>query len=82
MLSSLEDKDRKLLDIQNRSLLLTLLCPTVNLFQQLQDGKWRIELKEKVEKLLKALGMLRINVFLIKVNGSCLLAKYLSNSCR
>ena len=64
VLSSLEDNNRKLLDIQNRSLLLTLFCPTAKSSQQLQDEKWRIELQEKVEKLLKALGMLRMNLFL------------------
>ena len=83
VLSSLEDNNRKLVNVKSGSLIFTLFCPTGNSLQQFKDEKWRIDLKEKVEKLLKALGMLRINVFfLINVNGSCLLAKYLSNSLR
>ena len=64
MLSSLEERNRKLINIQSGSLIFTLLCPTANSLQQLQDEKWRIELKERVEKLLKALGMLGM-IFLI-----------------
>ena len=63
VLSSLEDNNRKLINIQSGSLIFTLFCPTGNSLLQLQDEKWRIDLQEKVEKLLKALGMLRINVF-------------------
>ena len=63
VLSSLEESNRKLIKIQSGSLIFTLFCPTGNSLQQLQDDKWRIDLKEKVEKLLEAFGMLRINVF-------------------
>ena len=56
MLSSLEDADLKLINIQSGSLILTLFCPTYSSLQQLQDEKWRIKLQVQVEKLLKALG--------------------------
>ena len=60
VLSSLEDNNRKLVNVPSGSLVFTLFCPTANSLQQLQDEKWRIELQEKVETLLKALGMLRM----------------------
>ena len=58
VLSSLEERNRKLINIQIGSLILTLFCPTDDSLLQLQDEKWRIELQVQVEKLLKALGML------------------------
>ena len=58
VLSSLEDKNRKLINIQSGSLIFRLLCPTNDSLQQLQDQKWRMELQEKMNKLLKTLGML------------------------
>ena len=58
VLSSLEDANRKLVNISSGSLIFTLFCPTYNSLQQLQDEKWRIKLQTQVEKLLKALGML------------------------
>ena len=57
VLATLEDANRKLVNIHSGSLILTLFCPTYNSLQQLQDEAWRIELRAKVEKLLKALGM-------------------------
>ena len=60
VLSSLEDTNRKLINIQSGSLVFTLLCPTVNSLQQLQDVKWTIELQEKVDKLLHKLGRYKI----------------------
>ena len=70
VLSSLEDTNRKLLNIKSGSLILTLFCPTDSSLHQLQDKEWRIKLQAKVEKLLKALGMLEINVFLKNSTGS------------
>ena len=58
VLSSLEDVNRKLTNIQSGSLVFTLFCPTNHCLQQLQDEKWRIKLQTQVEKLLKALSML------------------------
>ena len=57
VLSSLEDTNRKLINIQSGSLVFTLFCPTKNSVQQIQDEKWKIELQEKMRKLLKALGI-------------------------
>ena len=56
VLSSLEDTDRKLINIQSGSFIFTLFCPTDNSLQQLQDETWRIELQEKVDTLLNAIG--------------------------
>ena len=84
VLSSLEERNRKLINVHSGSIIFTLFCPTDNSLRQLRDGKWRIELQEKIEKLLKALGKLWMNRILkhMKVKGSSLLARYLSNSIR
>ena len=58
VLSSLEDTNRKLINIQSGSLVFMLFCPNHDSLLQLQDEKWRIELQEKINKLLEALGML------------------------
>ena len=52
----LEDKNRKLINVQSGSLLLTLLCPTKMSRLQLQDEKWRLETEKKLAELLKLLG--------------------------
>ena len=52
----LEDRNRKLINIQSGSLLLTLLCPTKMSRLQLQDEKWRLETQKKLAELLKLLG--------------------------
>ena len=57
VLSSLEDTNRKLINIQSGSLILTLFCPTDNSLQQIRNEEWKIELQERMNKLLKALGM-------------------------
>ena len=54
--SSLEETNRKLVNIQSGSLVLTLFCPTRESRLQLQDEKWIIELQERVDRLLKELG--------------------------
>ena len=60
VLFSLEDTNRKLVNIQNENLVFILFCPTDNSLQQLQDEKWRIKLQEKVDKLLQKLGRYQI----------------------
>ena len=55
--STLEDTNRKLIDIQSGSLIFILFCPTSNSLLQLQDENWKIGLQGKVDKLLNALGM-------------------------
>ena len=54
--SILEDENRKLINIQSGSLLFTLLCPTKMSRLQLQDENWRIEIQNKIAKLLRLLG--------------------------
>ena len=58
VLSTLEDKDRKLVNIQSGSILFMLYCPTQKSRLQIQDEKWRIEIQRKMAKLLKLLGKL------------------------
>ena len=56
VLSSLEDTNRKVINIQSGSLIFTLFCATNHSLLQLQDEKWRTELQGKVDILLNALG--------------------------
>ena len=56
MLSSLERKNRKLINIQTGSVVFTLLCPTRKSRLQFQDENWRIEIQTKIVELLKLLG--------------------------
>ena len=58
VLSTLEDKDRKLVNIQSGSILLMLYCPSQKSRLQNQDENWRIEIQKKIAKLLKLLGKL------------------------
>ena len=57
VLSSLEDNNRKLINIQSGSLIFTLFCPTNHSILQIRNEKWKSELQEKMNKLLTALGM-------------------------
>ena len=58
VLSTLEDKDRKLVNIQSGSILFMLYCPTQKSRLQIRDENWRIEIQRKMAKLLKLLGKL------------------------
>ena len=51
--SILEDKNRKLINIQSGSLIFTLFCPIKNSRLQLQNENWRIVSQNKVTELLK-----------------------------
>ena len=58
VLSSLEDRNRKLINIQSGSLIFTLFSPiNKKSLLQIQDEKWKIELQDKMNKLLGVLGM-------------------------
>ena len=59
VLSSLEDTNRKVINLQSGSLIFTLFCPKYKSLLQLQDERWGIELQGKVDKLLNALGVFR-----------------------
>ena len=63
VLSSLEETNRKLVNIQSGSLIFTLFCPTNTSLQQLQDEKWKIKLQEKVDRLLNPLGTYQFKLF-------------------
>ena len=56
VLSSLEERNRSLINIQSGSLIFTLFCPTKNSLLQIKDAKWKTELQRKVNELLQALG--------------------------
>ena len=56
VLSSMEETNRKVVNVQSGSLIFTLFCPTGQSLLQLQDERWKIELEGKVNKLLNALG--------------------------
>ena len=58
VLSSLEERNRKLINIQSGSLIFTLFCPNHHSLLQLQDSRWGIELQGKMDKLMNGLGML------------------------
>ena len=56
VLSSLEERNRKLMNIQNGSLVFKLFCPTKKSQLQLQDKNWRLKIQKKMAELLKLLG--------------------------
>ena len=56
LLSTLEDKKRKLTNTQSGSLICTLFCPTQGSRLQLQDEAWRGEIHKKMAELLKLFG--------------------------
>ena len=80
VLSSLEERNRKLTNIKSGSLVFTLFWLTDDSLQQLQDETWRIKLQAQVEKLLKALGMLESPLKIVKVVGSSLFANCLNKT--
>ena len=73
VLSSLEETNRKLVNIQSGSLIFTLFCPNHLQLLQFRDSKWAIELQGKLDKLMNKLGKQQINLFLqMKVMGHSL----------
>ena len=56
VLSSLEERNRKLINVQSGSFILTLFCPTRESRLQLHDGIWKDEIQAKLTDLLKLLG--------------------------
>ena len=57
VLKCLEDRKRKLLDVQSGSMTFTLFCPTKQATIQLQDVAWIHTLNQKIKQLLKAIGI-------------------------
>ena len=58
VLSCLEDRRRKVLDVQSGSMTFTLFCPTQQAALQLQDVTWIHTLNRKITQLIKILGWL------------------------
>ena len=56
VLSTLEDSNRKLLDVQSGSIIFTLFCPTINSARELRDESWIRTLTQKMEHLLHTIG--------------------------
>ena len=64
--SMLEDKERKVINIQSGSLIFKLFCPTKMSRLQLQDENWSFEMQLKIGELLKLLGQF---FFLLKLDN-------------
>ena len=72
MLSSLEESNRKLINIQSGSLIFKLFCPTKNSVLQIQDDKSKIELQEKNEEIAKGIRyVLNLYIFLTCESKDC-----------
>ena len=56
VLSTLENSNRKLLDVENGSIIFILFCPTTSSIWQLTDDSWIKSLTLKMENLLKKIG--------------------------
>ena len=56
VLSTLENSNRKLLDVQSGSLIFTLFCLNIKSATELTEVTWIIILTEKMERLLKEIG--------------------------
>ena len=56
LISYLEEKSRKVVNIQSGSLIFSLLCPTRGTKLQIQDENWKIKIQNKITELLKLLG--------------------------
>ena len=56
VLSYLEDRRRRVVDVQSGSLVFTLFCPTRGASDQLRDDMWRQELRERLLALVRFLG--------------------------
>ena len=56
VLSCLEEKKRKIMDIQPGSVIFTLFCPTLESLLHLQSENWKEELLAKLQTFLKNLG--------------------------
>ena len=56
VLSSLEDTNRNLINIESGSFVLTLFCPTRESRLQLQDDIWKDEIQKRLTDLLRLLG--------------------------
>ena len=56
VLSSLEENNRKVVNVDPGSVIFTLICPTHTSCKQLQDETWKTRLEEKLRNLLRVLG--------------------------
>ena len=60
VLSSLEDRDRKLVDVQSGSLIFVLFCPNKSSLQQLTNEGWMTNLALNMKLLLKVIGIMNV----------------------
>ena len=56
VLSTLENSNRKLLAVENGSIIFTLFCPTTSSTWELRDDSWIKALTLKMENLVKKIG--------------------------
>ena len=59
-LSSLEERNRKLLKVETGSIIFTLFCPTDQSFQQLRSNSWRTRVGDNLRGFLGSLGNHRL----------------------
>ena len=63
LLSSLEERNRKLLKVDTGSVIFTLFCPTEKSFLQLSNIRWRTRMVHNLQGLLDSLGNHRLILF-------------------
>ena len=63
VLSILQGRGRRLVNVQSGSLFFALFCPTTDSIEQLQSRGWREKLTEALQILLSSLGIL---LYLVK----------------
>ena len=69
VLSILQDRGRRVVNVQSGSLFFALFCPTTGSIEQLQNDVWRKRLTEGLEDLINTMGM-KINLnLLIKIQN-------------
>ena len=56
VLSTLENSNRKVLDVQSGSLIFTLFCPTISSTRELKDDSWIKTLSQRIEQLANNIG--------------------------
>ena len=56
VMSTLENSNRKLADVQSGSIIFTLFCPTISSTWELRDDSWLKDLRQKMEQFMHKIG--------------------------
>ena len=62
ILSTLENSQRKFVDVHSGSLIFTLFCPTLGSKQELSDDSWIKSLTLKIKNLVKKIGEYHVQI--------------------